>query len=85
MPFRTICSPAASRAVLFQPLLPRGTPVPEERRYDRPGKKPAAPFEPDALKLEESCRQAGGSAFAIDWIIPTFVDRLGVAQKGEEP
>ena len=71
-PLRTIRLPAASRAAPFQPRLPRGTPVPEGRSYDRPGKKPAAPFEPDALILEESCRQAGGSASAVDWIIPTF-------------
>ena len=72
-PLRTIRPPAASRAAPSQPHLPRGTPVAEERSYDRPGKKPAAPFEPDALKLEESCRQAGGSAFAVDWVIQTFM------------
>ena len=68
-PFRTIRPPAVAPS---QRHLPRGTPVAEEKSYDRPGKKPAAPFEPDALKLEESCRQDGGSAFAVDWIIPTF-------------
>ena len=72
VPFCTICPPATSRAVPSRPLLPRGTLVPEERRYDRPGKKPAAPFRSDPLKLEESCRQAGGSAVAVDWIVPTF-------------
>ena len=44
----------------------------EERSYYRPGKKPAATFERDPLKLEESCRSAGGSVFAVDWIVPTF-------------
>ena len=72
VPFRTICPPATSRAAPYQPLLPRGTQVPEERGYDRPGKKPAAPYQPDPFKLKESCRQAGGSAFAVDRIIPTF-------------
>ena len=71
-PIRTIRPPAASQAALSQPHLPRGTPVAEEKSYDRPRKKPAAPFEPDPLKLEESCRQDGGSAFAVDWIISTF-------------
>ncbi len=42
------------------------------RSYDRPGKKPPASFEPDPVKLEESCRLAGGSTFAIDWIISAF-------------
>ena len=72
VPYRTTCPPATSRAVPSQPLLPGSTPVPEERRYDRPGKKPAASFQPDPLKLEASCRRAGGSASAIDRIIPTF-------------
>jgi len=55
-----------------QPRPPHHTPVPEERSCDRPGKKPAAPFQPDPLKLEESCRQAGGTTFAVDWIISIF-------------
>ena len=46
--------------------------MPAERRYDRPGKKPVAPFQPDSLKLEESCRRAGGSTFAVDRIVSTF-------------
>jgi len=71
-PFRTIHLPATSRALPSQPLLPRGAPSPEERSYDRPGKKRASHFQPDPLKLQESCRRAGGSAFAVDWIISTF-------------
>jgi hypothetical protein len=62
-------APAASRAV---PRLPCDTLLLEERVYDRPGKKPAAQFQPDPLKLEETCRQTEGSAFAVDWIISTF-------------
>jgi hypothetical protein len=46
--------------------------VPEERSYDRPGKKPAAASQLDPLKLAESCRRAGGSTFALDSIVPTF-------------
>jgi len=72
-PFPTIRPPATRRALPSQPLLPRDTPVPDERSYDRPGKKPAAHFRPDPLKLQESCRRAGGSAFAVDWIISTFM------------
>ena len=71
-PLLTIRPPAVSRAVPSHSPPPRGTPVPGERSYDRPGKKPAAPFRPDPLKLEESCRQAGGSPFAVEWIISTF-------------
>jgi len=71
-PFHATCPPATSWAVPPQPRLPHHTPVPEERSYDRPGKKPAARFQPDPLKLEESCGQAGGTAFAVDWIISVF-------------
>jgi len=71
-PFRTIRVPATDGILPSQPLLPRGTPAPEERSYDRPGKKRASHFQPDPIKLEESCRRAGGSAFAVDWIISTF-------------
>jgi hypothetical protein len=55
------------------PLFARGTPVPEDRRYGRPRKKPAAPFQSDPLKLEDSCRRAGGSGFEVNWIISTFM------------
>ena len=71
-PFQATYPPAMSRADPSQPRLPHDTPVPEERSYDRPGKKPAAPFQPDPLKLEESCRRAGGTTFAVDWIISIF-------------
>ena len=60
--------------------------MPKERSYDRPGKKPAAPFQYDPLKLEEYCRWAGGSAFAFDWIISTFkgVDRKALLRSLRE-
>ena len=61
-----------SRVVPSQPRLPHDTPMMEERIRDRPGKKLAAPFQPDTLKLEEFCRQFGGRTFAVDWIVPTF-------------
>ncbi len=51
---------------------PHDAPMPEEKSYDRPGKNPAAPFQPDPVKLEESCRRARGSTFAVDWIRSTF-------------
>ena len=71
-PFRTTRLPDTSRVVPCQLHLPLDTSVPEGRSYDRPGRKPAAPFQHDPLVLEETCRQAGGSTFAIDWVISTF-------------
>src|SRR5258706_14119015 len=71
-PFSTTCPPAASRSVPSQRRLPRDTPMPEERSYDRPGRNPAAPFQPDLVKLEESCGRGAGSTFAVDWIRSTF-------------
>ena len=59
-------------AVPPQPRLPHNTPLPSKRSYYGSGKAPVAPFQPDPLKLEEYCRQAKGSSFAIDWIMPTF-------------
>ena len=76
-PFWATHSPDTSRAVIYQPHVPLDTSVPEERSYDRPGKKPAAPSQPDPLKLEEFCQQVGGRTFAVDWIVPTF--RYGVS------
>ena len=70
--FRTARPPPTSWAVPSQPPLLYDTPMLEERSYDRPGKKPAAPFQPDPLKLEESCRCAAGSTFAVNWIVATF-------------
>ena len=51
----------------------------EGRSCDRPGTKPAAAFQRDPLKLEEFCRRAGGSAFAVEWIVPTF--RYGITRE----
>ena len=72
VPFRTTCPPTTSRSVPSHRRLPRGALISEERSYDRPGKKPAAQFQPDPLKLEESCHRAGGSTFAVNWIMATF-------------
>jgi hypothetical protein len=69
-PAHITCQPTAGR-----PLTPRLTPntlAAEERRYDRPGEKPAANFQRDLFELQEYCRHAGGSPFAVDWIVPTF-------------
>ena len=71
-PFRTAHPSVTSRAAPYQPHPPLDTPAEEERSYDRPGKKPAAPFQPDCLKLEEFCRKIGGRTFAVDWIVSTF-------------
>jgi len=43
-----------------------------QRVYDRPGSKPAAPYEPDLLKLQVLSRQRGGQAFAVAWIPKAF-------------
>jgi hypothetical protein len=42
------------------------------RLYDRPGKKPAAEYEPDPLKAQASCRRRGGADFACQWITTIF-------------
>ena len=43
-----------------------------QRVYDKPGKKPAAPHEPNPLRLQEVSRQRGGQDFAIAWIPKAF-------------
>jgi len=43
-----------------------------QRVYDRPGSKPAAPYEPDIPRLQVLSRQRGGQAFAIAWIPRAF-------------
>ena len=55
----------------LQPHPPRESPSPEPRRY-RPGKEPAAEFEPNPINLRESCKRDGGSAFAVDWTLVVF-------------
>lgn len=42
------------------------------RVYDRPGKKPAAEYEPDPLKLQTLCQLRGGTDFACQWIPTVF-------------
>jgi len=42
------------------------------RAYDRPGKKPAAPYECDPLELQKHCKRRGGSEFAVNWVTVTF-------------
>ena len=64
--------PASSRAAYRRAYLPREPPSSGVRSYNRPGKEPAAKFEPDAVKLQESCERHGGSAVAVDWILVVF-------------
>ena len=45
-----------------------------QRVYDKPGKKPAAPYEPDLPRLQELSRQRGGQDFAIAWIAKAFAE-----------
>ena len=55
------------------PPQPQPQPQPQPRRsYYRPGKAPAATFEPDVVKLRTSCAQRGGSKFAVDWVLVVF-------------
>jgi len=42
------------------------------RSYDRPGRKPAAPYRRDPLELQKHCKQRGGCDFAVDWIMVVF-------------
>ena len=60
VPFCTTRPPDTNRVVPSQLHLPQDIPVPEERSYDRPGKKRAVQFQPNPLKLVEYCRRAGG-------------------------
>jgi hypothetical protein len=46
--------------------------------YDRPGRKPAAEYEPDPIKLEALCRQRGGTKFACQWIPRVFKDGVSL-------
>ncbi len=66
----TTNSPSSWPADL-QPHLPCEPPSPEPRRY-RPGKEPAAEFEPNPIILRESCKRDAGSAFAVDWTLVVF-------------
>jgi len=44
------------------------------RVYDQPGKKPAAEYQPDPIKLQATCRRRGGADFACQWILIVFKD-----------
>jgi len=49
-----------------------------ETVYDRPGKKPAAEYEPDPHRLRKLCRQRGGKDFAVAWISKIFEESVTV-------
>ena len=55
-----------------QPHSPRDTPPSKTRSYNRPGREPAVKFEPDTVKLQESCKRHRGTCFAVDWIAVVF-------------
>lgn len=42
------------------------------RVYDRPGRKPPAPYECDPLELQKRCKRRGGSEFAVTWVMVAF-------------
>ena len=42
------------------------------KSYDRPGKKPAVPYEGDPLELQKHCKRRGGRDFAVNWITVAF-------------
>jgi len=49
------------------------------RCYDRPGKKPAADFERDPIRLyDKICRGRGRSNFATDWTLVAF--KFGITE-----
>jgi hypothetical protein len=55
-----------------QPRIVRERQKSIKKVYDRPGKKPAAEYEPDPIKLEALCRLRGGTEFACQWILRAF-------------
>jgi len=44
--------------------------------YYRPGKKPAAEYEPDPLKLQTSCEQRDSTDSAFQWILKILKDSI---------
>ena len=50
----------------------------EDSVFDRPGKKPAAEYEPRPDELRKRCRQQGGKDFAVAWLSKIFVDGVTV-------
>ena len=49
-----------------------------QRVFDRPGRKPAAEYESDPLKLRASCQGRGGTDFACEWILIVFKDLVAL-------
>lgn len=65
--------PAQSRrSVHYQSQISRACQRQNQRVYDRPGKKPAAKYEPDPIKLQASCYLLGGTDYACQWITTIF-------------
>jgi len=61
-----------------QPQIVRAQSRSKRRVYDQPGKKPAAEYEPDPIKLQASCRRRGGTDFASQWILTLFGDGVSL-------
>ena len=40
--------------------------------FDKPGRKPAAEYESDSIKLRALCQRRGGTDFACEWILIAF-------------
>jgi len=60
-----------------------------QRVYDKPGSKPAAPYQPDITRPQVLSRRRGGQAFAIAWIPKVFAkgmtaDALGRTLSDDE-
>ena len=67
--------PAQPRGVVRRhPRVVRTRQRPARRVYDRPGKRPAAEYEPDPIKLRASCARRGGTDFACEWVPIVFKD-----------
>ena len=45
-----------------------------QRVFTQPGRKPAAEYEADPIKLRASCERRGGTDFACGWILVVFKD-----------
>ena len=61
-----------------QPQVVRAQERSRRRVHDQPGKKPAAEYEPDPIKLQASCRRRGGTDFACTWILTVFKDGVSL-------
>jgi len=55
-----------------QPHIVRGRQRSIRKVHDRPGRRPAAEYEPDPIKLEVLCRLRGGTEYACQWIPRVF-------------